>query len=332
MQSKVKSNPSQQEQPDEPYFHPYLEEQMIIRFPVDIAHKIHLHLDDKKFEDFQIEFYDPHHATVRIFDETYSATLVDLPTQIETHRTVDGSYLYKSADIGEMLIVHPQNSTPTGITDYKYSHGLTPPTKNIVEKRKAKQDLAKNNDNDDGLSLDGIDYWEIVEIQLAKLLSKENQAKTVYRNEFLEEPEVDPEHLEKILRKHKGKSFIGYSGKDIPESEIETGGEVSIPIPKEIRDDVLGIVEEEEVLEILPIEKEEEPVISLKKKRIKDEKVTILMMRKKMTKRKMKLKKKFRIWRTLLKCSTHKSLNIKGNFQMNKILSYKKEFENILTG
>jgi hypothetical protein len=47
----------------------------------------------------------------------------------------------------------------------------------------------------------------------------------------LEEPDVEPEYLEKILRQKVGRRFIGYSGKEIPESEIEPTNECSIQIP-----------------------------------------------------------------------------------------------------
>jgi TATA-binding protein-associated factor Taf7 len=53
--------------------------------------------EDENFEALKIKFSDRHHAAVKIFGEKLSAVLVSLPTTIETHRTVDGSHLFKSA-------------------------------------------------------------------------------------------------------------------------------------------------------------------------------------------------------------------------------------------
>ena len=99
------------------------------------------------------------------------------------------------------MIVHRPNAPPDGISeDYVFDHGLTPPTLNIVKKRFAKQEAARANQSEGG-SIDGIQYWEMVEIQLAALLSKEKTAKPVCRQEFLDEPDVDPVILEKILHR-----------------------------------------------------------------------------------------------------------------------------------
>ncbi|OHS96836.1 hypothetical protein TRFO_09726 [Tritrichomonas foetus] len=241
--NKVKSRSSIPDGDNEPYHHPILEEQMIIRFPADIAAKLNASMEDEEepFKDFKIRFIDKKHAIIKLFGEELSAVLVSLPTIVETHRTVDGSHLFKSADIGEILIVHRPNAAPDGISeDYVFEHGLTPPTLNIVSKRKAKQEAARNS-QPEGSSLDGIQYWEMVEIQLAALLSKEKTAKPICRQEFLEEPDVDPQTLEKILRRNNHPEFKGYSGTVIDESEISVlspENEPVVHIPAEIVNEI----------------------------------------------------------------------------------------------
>ncbi|KAK8876299.1 transcription initiation factor TFIID subunit 7 [Tritrichomonas musculus] len=236
---------------DEPYYHPILEEQMIIRFPADIAARLNQSMDDEEegFKDFNICFTDKKHANVKLFGEELKAVLLSLPTIVETHRTVDGSHLFKSADIGEILIVHRPNAPPDGFSeDFVFDNGLTPPTLNIVKKRLAKQEAARANQSESS-SIEGIQYWEMVEIQLAALLSKEKTAKPVCRQEFLDEPDVDPVILEKILRRNGKSEFKGYSGTVIDDSEIEdftNGDDPVVHIPEEIVEEVIPTNTEEE--------------------------------------------------------------------------------------
>jgi TATA-binding protein-associated factor Taf7 len=104
------------------------------------------------FEDFKRQFSDERHARVHVFDEDLDGLLVKLPAYIETHRTVDGSNLCKSADVSEMLIVYRHNLPPQGVTpDFAFEHGLTPPMPDIASKRQA-------NAAQDTAFLQGIDY------------------------------------------------------------------------------------------------------------------------------------------------------------------------------
>ena len=241
--NKSKTKPSVSDD-NEPYPHPILEEQMIIRFPPDIANNLTALMEDdeQQFQDFTIKFTDERHAVVKIFGQSLDAVLVSLPTMVETHRTVDGSHLFKSADIGEMLIVYRKGQEPDGIGENNvYEHGLTPPTLNIVSKRLAKQESARASQPDNN-SLEGIDYWEMVEIQLYALLSKDKSTKPYCRHEFLEEPDIDADELEKILRRNGREEFKGYSGTDIPDEEIFSTSNENDPIvqiPKEVLDEMV---------------------------------------------------------------------------------------------
>jgi hypothetical protein len=105
----------------------------------------------------------------------------------------------------------------------------------IMGRRQARQEAAKSQSS--GSQLEGIEYWEMVEIQLAALLSKDKTAKPWRRQEFLEEPDVDPVTLEKVLRRSGHPEFTGYSGQEIDESEIDIvspENEPMIKVPREI--------------------------------------------------------------------------------------------------
>ena len=73
--SKSKAKIPASEHVDEHYHHPILEEQMIIRFPEDIAKKISDTMDTNNFNDFDITFTDEHHASVKLFGENFEAVL-----------------------------------------------------------------------------------------------------------------------------------------------------------------------------------------------------------------------------------------------------------------
>ena len=222
-----------------PYYHRVLEQQIIIRFPPDIADQLNRIMPteadarpDKIREICTIRFRDSRHADVTIFNQHLKGTLVSLPTYVESHRTVDHMRLFKSADISEMLIVHRAEAKLNIDENFVIQSGLTPRTAGIVERRRVRREAAKGPEDD----VSGIDYWEMVEIQLAALLSKESTAKPVCRREILEEPDIDPVELEIVLRRKFGDKFKGYSGKDLSDGDIETPEfEPVVTIPPELR-------------------------------------------------------------------------------------------------
>jgi hypothetical protein len=88
-------------------------------------------------------------------NEEYPATLVDLPCVTEVYKTADRTALYKSGDVGQILIVRmpppPAGGSGGGGAaagkeegsggggakprHYVHPHGLTPPTQHIVRRR-----------------------------------------------------------------------------------------------------------------------------------------------------------------------------------------------------
>lgn len=109
---------------------------------------------------------DIRHGVIKLDDWTMPARLYDLPTIIESYKTLDRKNFYKTADISQILICKESEATvPTsgdnkeekkkafydrlfqsvggaGKREFLYPHGLTPPLKN-VRKRRFRKTLRK---------------------------------------------------------------------------------------------------------------------------------------------------------------------------------------------
>lgn len=126
------------------------------------------------------------HGEVRVDHWLLTAKVVDLPTIVESLKTIDGKGFYKTADICQMLLckeeddqvvdedVHQKvkKKDPNKVEKkYLWPHGITPPTKN-VRKRRFRKTLKKK-------------YVEAPEIEkeVKRLLRIDNDAVS-YNNEL----------------------------------------------------------------------------------------------------------------------------------------------------
>lgn len=88
------------------------------------------------------------HGTVRFDGWSLPAKIVDLPTIIESHKTLDGKNFYKTADICQLMICKEEveeDKSDDKIDEVKkkdgkdkkflWPHGITPPLKNVRKKR-----------------------------------------------------------------------------------------------------------------------------------------------------------------------------------------------------
>ncbi|EEC71182.1 hypothetical protein OsI_03065 [Oryza sativa Indica Group] len=72
-------------------------------------------------------------GTFMIGNESFPASLLDLPTVMESYKTYNDSVLIKTADIGQMIMVREEDDpAPEGI---EYTHGLTPPMRDARRRR-----------------------------------------------------------------------------------------------------------------------------------------------------------------------------------------------------
>ena len=127
-----------------------LENQFILRLPPAPAAALRavvasgvLNLKDRLT--IQIES-DMRHCTVRFDGWILPSKIVDLPTIVESLKTLDGKLFYKTADICQMMICKEavdedrfdfDDGKKKDAKDKKYQwpHGITPPLKNVRKKR-----------------------------------------------------------------------------------------------------------------------------------------------------------------------------------------------------
>ncbi|PWN40319.1 hypothetical protein IE81DRAFT_325673 [Ceraceosorus guamensis] len=94
----------------------------------------------------ELKFKDSRRATFKIGNTALPAKLVDLPTILETHKTLDGRQLFKVADISQMLLVggdgdrreeeEDANDRKGGGADaYVWDSGITPPMRYARKRR-----------------------------------------------------------------------------------------------------------------------------------------------------------------------------------------------------
>ncbi|KAI0504824.1 hypothetical protein KFK09_015777 [Dendrobium nobile] len=115
-----------------------MEEQFILRVPPSIAERIERLLNENPStsEDgcLDLSFTDDGRTgTFAIGNETFPASLLDLPGVVESYKTYDDTVLIKTADIGQIIMVREEGEpSPEGI---EYRHGLTPPMRDARRRR-----------------------------------------------------------------------------------------------------------------------------------------------------------------------------------------------------
>ncbi|KAI7868276.1 TAFII55 protein conserved region-domain-containing protein [Spinellus fusiger] len=117
-----------------------------------MSDKLHEHVRKREIpEDVRLHFKDNRRGYFYLEGKKYDTTLVDLPTIVESQKTLDKKQFYKIADISQMLLVEgpskeenaPSLANGKHSTDpYAYQHGLAPPLKH-VRKRRFRKKLSK---------------------------------------------------------------------------------------------------------------------------------------------------------------------------------------------
>lgn len=147
----------------EPDYPVELESQFIMRLPEEPAKALKNVLSTgenlKNRLTIQMES-DMRHGEIRFDHWLLHGKIVDLPTVVESHKTIDRKSVYKSADICQIMIckdeIEPATTEEESPTKNKkkdpfkvdkkflWPHGITPPTKNI-RKRRFRKTLKKKN-------------------------------------------------------------------------------------------------------------------------------------------------------------------------------------------
>ncbi|XP_017774412.1 PREDICTED: transcription initiation factor TFIID subunit 7-like [Nicrophorus vespilloides] len=113
-----------------------LEDQFILRLPKAEAEYVHKVLQAKpkklkkvlslSFDEDMVE------ATVTVRKKRIKAVLVNLPTIVESCKTLNNVNLYKTATISQMLLCEPGEDREKVLD---YPHGIAPPMKNVRKAR-----------------------------------------------------------------------------------------------------------------------------------------------------------------------------------------------------
>jgi transcription initiation factor TFIID subunit 7 len=111
-----------------------MEEQFILRVPPSVAERIEQLLSENATSsELDLSFPDGRSGTFAIGDQQFPASLLDLPTVVESYKTYDDSALVKTADIGQMIMVREAGDTAPDTVEYR--HGITPPMRDARKRR-----------------------------------------------------------------------------------------------------------------------------------------------------------------------------------------------------
>ncbi|KQK08972.1 transcription initiation factor TFIID subunit 7 [Brachypodium distachyon] len=119
-----------------------MDEQFILRVPPSVAERIERLMNEAAAgsssnpDDSSLDLSfseDGRSGTFMIGNQSFPASLLDLPTVVESYKTYDDSFLVKTADIGQMVMVREEDDpAPEGV---EYKHGLTPPMRDARRRR-----------------------------------------------------------------------------------------------------------------------------------------------------------------------------------------------------
>ncbi|XP_073292912.1 transcription initiation factor TFIID subunit 7-like [Primulina huaijiensis] len=115
-----------------------MEEQFILRVPPAVAERIERLLNDpaSSSEDKSMDLSfseDGRTGKFVIGNDHFSASLLDLPTVVESYKTYDDNVLIKTADIGQMIMVREDSDNIPESLEHR--HGLTPPMRDARRRR-----------------------------------------------------------------------------------------------------------------------------------------------------------------------------------------------------
>ena len=156
------------------------------------------------------------HGEVRVDNWQMNAKVVDLPTIIESLKTIDGKSFYKTADICQMLICKEEDDLsvdedspqkkkkdPNKVEKkYLWPHGITPPAKN-VRRRRFRKTLKKK-------------YVEAPEIEkeVKRLLRSDNEASGI-RWEVINEDDENKVNKGTVIKKEPIEANSNVAEQDI---------------------------------------------------------------------------------------------------------------------
>lgn len=110
-----------------------MEEQFILRVPPSVAERIDRLLNESTSESLDLSFSDGRNGTFVIGEDHFPASLLDLPSIVESYKTYDDTVLIKTADVGQMIMVRDDGDPAPDAVEHR--HGLTPPMRDARRRR-----------------------------------------------------------------------------------------------------------------------------------------------------------------------------------------------------
>ena len=128
-----------------------LEQHLLLRLPPHVAQQVEKSLKTDTLEErLQIQLcHDGRHCNIRFEDNALYGKVVDLPCVVDVNKTLDKKTMYKSGNIGQMIVCseEPLDLPSENINDltlkqrnqlqrrYQWKHGITLPMKNVRKKK-----------------------------------------------------------------------------------------------------------------------------------------------------------------------------------------------------
>ncbi|GAB2284417.1 transcription initiation factor TFIID subunit 7 [Dionaea muscipula] len=151
-----------------------MEEQFILRVPPSVAERLERLLNEEdpssSSHDKELDlsfFEDGRNSTFVIGNDSFPASLLDLPCVVESYKTYDDNVLIKTADIGQMIMVREEGDVAPDSVEYR--HGLTPPMRDARRRRfRREPDL-----NPEVVQRVERDLWSIMKSGTAEVTTQE---------------------------------------------------------------------------------------------------------------------------------------------------------------
>lgn len=115
-----------------------MEEHVILRVSEELQSSFTDEIETNGFPNCIFKFIDDNKIELEYKNKTYRASLIDLPTFIETHKSLDGNQLYKINNVSRMIVVWPSDFNQKQIDHHVkiYTNsGITPPLKYVKLRR-----------------------------------------------------------------------------------------------------------------------------------------------------------------------------------------------------
>ncbi|PLB50979.1 hypothetical protein P170DRAFT_446152 [Aspergillus steynii IBT 23096] len=225
---------------------PAIEEQFILRMPpgddCDYLQKL---IKEQGFNKSDFSFKpltrDGRRAVIKVRDQQYAASLVDLPSIVEGMKSWDRRGWYKSADICQMLLVLGPIANDAEAMDYplpseiehvegknlQYPHGLTPPLR-WVRKRRFRERTSTRT-------------IEQVEKEVEDLIALDDASASAVRYELIDSASLN--RAEGLVQTGDYDDYDEYDDEQDAEGELEEAMEAAPPSFEDLEDTLVAEME-----------------------------------------------------------------------------------------